>query len=275
MRVRRTGFADLTSGGPGCDGDWFRGPGDATHQVEKFDWTLNVETDPNEPAWQLPASRWTPLPLARLTSDERREEFTRQCTYCHQQGNWATRAVRSKEDWEKIFKLMARMGGIISPELRAELPDAFHAAYDEKSYVPRLTRPFVPDTPFPGPRRLRFDSQGNLWIPGFSAGLVARFDTRTREFETWKLPIDGIETPYALNVDRRTDTVRICGTSSDNLPSFDPKSEQFPVYPLPTRVTCTREIDFDAEGNVWPSNSSFPTWRIAGPGPKIIRLRPG
>ena len=77
------------------------------------------------------------------------------------------------------------------------------------------------DTPFPGPRRLRFDSKGNLWIPGFSAGLIARYSTSSGAFKTWKLPIDGVETPYALNVDRRTDTVWVCGTNSDSLISFE------------------------------------------------------
>ena len=38
------------------------------------------------------------------------------------------------------------------------------------------------DTPFTGPRRLRFDARGALWIPGFSSGVVARFDPATREF---------------------------------------------------------------------------------------------
>ena len=44
------------------------------------------------------------------------------------------------------------------------------------------------ETPFPGPRRLRFDSQGRLWIPSFSGGLIARFDPQTREFKSWQLP---------------------------------------------------------------------------------------
>ncbi|MGH7860149.1 MAG: lyase, partial [Candidatus Binatia bacterium] len=130
------------------------------------------------------------------------------------------------------------------------------------------------DTPFPGPRRLRFDSQGNLWIPGFSAGLVARFNPKTKEFETWDLPIHpkGTETPYALNVDRKTDTVWICGTNSDTLIKFEPKTGEFTVYPLPTRVTYTREIDFDDEGGVWTSNSNTPGWHIETPNPQIIRL---
>ena len=44
------------------------------------------------------------------------------------------------------------------------------------------------DTPFSAPRRMRFDSQGRLWIPGFSSGLIARFDPATREFTEYALP---------------------------------------------------------------------------------------
>ncbi|MBI4517231.1 MAG: carboxypeptidase regulatory-like domain-containing protein [Deltaproteobacteria bacterium] len=505
VRVRRIGYRDLQQHYQLGDG------------AQRLELVVTPESDPHELAWQLPSSRWLPLLLARLSSEEKREEFVRQCTFCHQQGNWATRVPRSAEDWDKIFKLMARMGGIISAELRAELPPAFNAAYDDESYLPALTQPqfvapapprgdaargvitewdighpasmqhdlavhpdgaiysvdtnqdqlyrldprtnerkayaiprgdsplggifnttgtllapnsnahvaphslqvapdgsiwvtlclgnkigrfdpkteqwqiieqqdglyphtlrfdrsgrvwytlavsnhvgmidpktgtrrtirlpartwgqalvlrltplflraarYLPmgdassageginlpvpygidiapdggvwfsqlnerrigridpdtgsikliDTPFPGPRRLRFDSKGNLWIPAFSAGLLARYALSTGEFKTWRLPIEGVETPYALNVDRRTDNVWICGTSSDSLIRFDPLSEQFTVYPLPTRVTYTREIDFDDAGGVWTSNSNFPTWQIEGPGPKIIRLQP-
>ncbi len=131
-------------------------------------------------------------------------------------------------------------------------------------------------TPFSAPRRLRFDSQGRLWIPGFSSSVLARFDPETRAFETWELPIEplGSETPYALHVDRRTDTVWVCGTNSDTLIRFEPPSERFTVYPLPTRVTYTREIDFDAQGRVWTSNSNVPSWQIEGGLPKVIRLDP-
>lgn len=505
IRVRRVGYEDFVRKGK-----------ELTAGGVELDVHLTTESDPRELAWQLPSSRWMPLLLSKLSSDEHREEFIRQCTFCHQQGSWATRVPRSDEDWQKIFKLMARMGGVISSDLRAELPAAFNAAYSDENYLKELTEPkllaprwpdaaaqdavitewdlghpasmqhdlvvhpdgriysadtnqdqlyrldprtnerkswpiprgdsplggvfgntgailapnsnshvaphslqvapdgsiwvtlclgnkvarFDPkteewkiieqeeglyphtlrfdqkgrvwytlaisnhvgmidpktgerrtirlpartwsqaaavrlapvflwlmkvlpieeppagegvelpipygidiapdggvwfsqlnerrigridpdtgsieliDTPFPGPRRLRFDSQGNLWIPGFSAGLVARYTPSSGEFRTWKLPIRGVETPYALNVDRRTDTVWICGTNSDTLIRFQPETERFTVYPLPTRVTYTREIDFDDEGGVWTSNSNFPTWQIEAGGPKVIRLQP-
>ena len=82
------------------------------------------------------------------------------------------------------------------------------------------------------------------------------------------------ETPYALNVDRERDLVWICGTNSDTLLRFDPRTESFTVYPLPTRVTYTRELDFDREGRVWTSNSNMPAWQIEGQMPRVLRLDP-
>jgi sugar lactone lactonase YvrE len=72
----------------------------------------------------------------------------------------------------------------------------------------------------------------------------------------------------------RTDDVWICGTNSDTLIRFDPMREQFTVYPLPTRVTYTREIDFDEKGRIWTSNSNLPAWQIEGGQPRVLRLSP-
>jgi streptogramin lyase len=510
LRVRRIGFRDLHVEAPNAD---------ATRTLQ-----LERETDPAELAAQLPSNRWYALVLARLDNPLQREELLRQCTYCHQQGSAATRKQRSAEEWQKVLALMGRMGGIVSSELRAEIPKLFNAAYDPAVAVPALTArmreadfapppsavvrraridewelggrastqhdivvhpdghiysvdmtqdqlyridPRVPDgartawsvpqgdlplggvfaatetpqppaanahvgphsiqvapdgalwitlalgnqlarfdpkteqwtthalrwgyyphtlrfdhrgrvwytiaasnhlgvfdpatgenrelrlpaqnftqeavlralpallwigryidirgfagesgdavtvpipygidvapdggvwfsqlnahrigrvdpdsfaiemidTPFPAPRRLRFDSQGKLWIPSFSGNLIARFDPATHEFHSYRLPIEplGSEVPYALHVERKTDTVWITGTNSDSLIRFEPKSEQFTVYPLPTRVTYTREIDFDAQGRPWTSNSNAPTWQIEGGVPKVIRLDP-
>jgi streptogramin lyase len=510
VRVRRIGWKDLvTEPGP---------PAAAPLSL-----VLEPETDPAALAAQLPSNRWLALLLEEFESPAEREQFVRQCTYCHQQGNAATRLGREDWQWEKVLTLMARMGGTLTPELRARIPGLFRAAYDPAHAVPRLsagmgradfapppppevrravidewelggrasmqhdlavhpdgrvysvdmtqdqlyrldpasgeaasfplpaeglplggvfggqnqpmpstanahmgphslqiapdgavwttlalgnrlarfdpkrerwdvhaldegfyphtlrfdakgriwftlavsnhvgrfdpaTREFttvrlpaatygqalalrllpaalwlaqrmdlsaavseggdagalpVPygidvapdggiwfsqlnqhkigrldpdsleveliDTPFTAPRRLRFDSQGALWIPGFSSSVVARFDPKTRAFEAFDLPIEpkGSETPYALHVDPRSDHVWICGTNSDTLIRFAPESRAFTVYPLPTRVTYTREIDFDAAGRVWTSNSNLPAWQVEGGFPRVLRLDPG
>ncbi len=510
LRVRRIGWRDLRREGVALqDGQW-------------LDLVLERETDPAAVAAQLPANRWYQLVLDRLDDESEREELKRQCTYCHQQGNLATRRQRDAEEWRKVLALMGRMGGLLSRDLREKVPELFNAAYDPEHAVPALTArlgepdfeppppaevrsaiveewdlggrasmqhdmvvhpdgrvysvdmtqdmlyrldptgreprqswsippgglplgghfavagpPDVPtsnahvgphslqvapdgavwitlafgnrlarfdpatqsfethdlsrgyyphtlrfdergriwftitasnhlgmfdpatntttelrlpsrtlgqalvmrmmpallwlgqrfdlrsraaegdgfdapipygidvapdgtvwfsqlnehrigrvdpdtfaiemiDTPFTAPRRMRFDSRGGLWIPGFSSNVVARFDIETREFTPYEIPVEplGSETPYALHVDRRTDDVWICGTNSDSLIRFQPKAERFTVYPLPTRVTYTREIDFDSQGRVWTSNSNVPAWQIEGGMPRLVRLDP-
>src|ERR1022692_3286252 len=84
LRVRRAGYSDLEQSAVAIP---IRSP--------EMKLTMNTLDDPNELAWQLPANRWTPLVLERLSSDAHREEFVRQCAYCHQQGSWATRVQRS------------------------------------------------------------------------------------------------------------------------------------------------------------------------------------
>ena len=139
------------------------------------------------------------------------------------------------------------------------------------------------ETPFPAPRRLRFDARGTLWVPSFSAGLLAAFDPRTQRYRTVELPTRplGGEAPYALAVHPATQDVWVCGTNSDTLMRFTPPAGDAPataaawtIYPLPTRVTYTRELDFDAAGRVWTSNSNSPSWQIEGGQPRVLRLDP-
>jgi len=512
LRVRRIGWRDLVRE-------------DVPVPEGALELVLARETDAGAVAAQLPANRWYRLVLERIEDADTREELKRQCTFCHQQGSWATRRVRDPEEWRKIVALMGRMGGMVGRELRETIPELFNEVYAPEHAVPALTeglgspgfapppppavrravidewelggrasmqhdvvyhrgeerlysvdmaqdrlyrldpaapdgaresfeipnegvplggafrskgRPIPPnsnsrvgphsiqvapdgrlwitlapgnrlagfdpegetwtihrlddgyyphtlrfddrgriwytiaasnhvgmydpatgdereirlpaptlgqevtmrllpvflwigrhvdirslaaeseeattmpvpygidvapdgavwfsqlnahrigrvdpddfsveivETPFPAPRRLRFDSRGRLWIPSFSDSRIARFDPETRDFREWALDMpDAVgETPYALNVDRRDDTVWICGTNSDSLIRFEPERERFTVYPLPTQVTYTREVVFDGRGRVWTSNSNSPAWQIEGGMPRVIRLDP-
>jgi virginiamycin B lyase len=132
------------------------------------------------------------------------------------------------------------------------------------------------ETPFPAPRRLRFDARGRLWIPSFTSGRIASFDPATGQFEEIPLPTQPLagETPYALAVNPITQHVWVCGTNSDSLIRYEPEARRFTVYPLSTRVTFTRELDFDAEGRVWTSDSNSPAWQIERGQPIVLRLDP-
>ncbi|MDX1734336.1 MAG: hypothetical protein R3228_08210 [Halioglobus sp.] len=133
------------------------------------------------------------------------------------------------------------------------------------------------ETPFVTPRRLRFDSKGNLWVPSYAEGTITRFDTAAMAWrETHVIPVEplGSEVPYAVFVEPGTDHVWITGTQSDSMIRFAPETGEWTIYPLPTLVTYTRELDMDRQGNVWTSHSSSPAWHVEDGIPKVTRLNP-
>ena len=125
--------------------------------------------------------------------------------------------------------------------------------------------------PFRGPRRLHVAADGIVWVPGFGSGVFASFDPKTEEWKVYDLPDAENQIPYALNIDPKGD-VWICGTGSDTLHRFDPKTEDLVEFRLPSRVTYTREIEFDALGNVWTCNSNAPARHTERGYGSIIKL---
>ncbi len=133
------------------------------------------------------------------------------------------------------------------------------------------------ETPFPGPRRLRFDSKGNLWIPAFSGDRIVRYDPVSKTFEHFPLPTHspGTDAAYSLTVNKNTDDIWISTTNTDTLIRFRYSAapgKRFTIFPLPTRVTYTREIDFDDRGRIYSSNSNLPLQQVEGGLARVIRL---
>ena len=94
-------------------------------------------------------------------------------------------------------------------------------------------------------------------VQGFGSGVFGRFDPKTEKWKVYDLPDAENQIPYALNIDPKG-YVWICGTNSDSLHRFDPKTEKLVEFRLPSRVTYTREIEFDEDGNLWTCNSNGP-----------------
>ncbi|BFM17358.1 carboxypeptidase regulatory-like domain-containing protein [Maricurvus nonylphenolicus] len=132
------------------------------------------------------------------------------------------------------------------------------------------------ETPFVGPRRLRSDSKGNLWIAAFPESMVVKFDPKTETFHNFPLPVQplGSETPYSLNVDRKRDIVWVNGNTSDALYSYDIDQDHWSHYPLPKRVTFTRDVEITPQGDVYTTSASFPSWHIEDAQPTLIHIQP-
>lgn len=119
------------------------------------------------------------------------------------------------------------------------------------------------DTPFKGPRRMRFDKNGILWIPSFDEGVLMRFDPKTEQFENIKLPVlseNEYEVPYALNIHEHTGDVWIAANNSDRVLRYIPGEKRFVSYPMPSRVVWFRDFEFTEDGQVCTSNSNLPAY---------------
>jgi streptogramin lyase len=132
------------------------------------------------------------------------------------------------------------------------------------------------DTPFKGPRRLRIDKQGGIWIAAFPESQIAKFDQEKEIFQLYDLPVEpfGSETPYSLNIDHSRSIIWVNGNTSDSLYAYYYKEERWQHYPLPKKVTFTRDVEIAPDGTVFTTNSSFPSWHIEDAQPTLIVLKP-
>jgi len=129
------------------------------------------------------------------------------------------------------------------------------------------------EPPLTGPRRLRFDAVGMLWIPAFGDGSIVRLNPTTMEYTTYALPTladNEIEAPYAVAVHPETQEVWVTANMSDRVFRFFPKEERFVSYPLPTRGTYMRDIIFLPDGRVCGASSPVPAVAVVEDGMQAI-----
>ena len=103
-----------------------------------------------------------------------------------------------------------------------------------------------------------------------------RFDQEKEEFEFFDIPVKpiGSETPYSLNIDKSRNIVWVNGNTSDALYAYYFKEDRWQHYPMPKRVTFTRDVEIAPNGMVYTTNSSFPSWHIEDAQPSLIVLDP-
>lgn len=124
------------------------------------------------------------------------------------------------------------------------------------------------DTPVRGPRRMRFDDEGILWVTGYSEGELARIDV-SDDFSSkvYLMPsfAENIRVaPYALGVHPLTQDIWINENMTDRIYRFIPGEERFVVYPMPLAGTYTRDMTFSADGQVCSSNNPLPPAALEG-----------
>jgi streptogramin lyase len=134
------------------------------------------------------------------------------------------------------------------------------------------------DTPIRGPRRMRFDERGILWITGYSEGQLARVDV-SKGFDAvvYDMPefARGMRpAPYALGVHPQTQDIWVNENMTDRIYRFIPEQERWVVYPVPLSGTYTRDMTFTGDGQVCMSNNPLPPPALEGAVLEIICLDP-
>ena len=134
------------------------------------------------------------------------------------------------------------------------------------------------DTPIKGPRRMRFDQDGILWVSGFSEGQLARVDvSKGFDATVYDMPefAEGYRpAPYALGVHPLTQDIWLNENMTDRIFRFIPSEERWVVYPVPLSGTYTRDMTFTPDGQVCLSNNPIPPPALEGSVLEIICLDP-
>jgi virginiamycin B lyase len=123
-------------------------------------------------------------------------------------------------------------------------------------------------TSYSGPRRFEVDQDGIVWIPGYAANLLVRFDPKTRGFREIRLPIpDAV--PYIVRAEPGSRALWIGTAAADVLLRYDSGTGKFETYPLPSRGALIRHLAVDPRNrDVWAAYGAVP-----GIEARIARLR--
>ncbi len=91
-------------------------------------------------------------------------------------------------------------------------------------------------------RRLDIDSEGIIWFVNSTLGKIGRLDPKTGEIKQWDSPSGSNSHPYALAVIDDVVWYNESAMRPDALVRFDPETEKFQSWAIPTGVGIIRNM---------------------------------
>lgn len=145
---------------------------------------------------------------------------------------------------DRVVKVDNRTGDsteiVVGP--RRDLP--FITPFDLEAYTKLRQGANVGTPQMKGPRRGGGDTQGNyVWFGEFQGNSLLRVDIRDNSTKEYPMPVP-YSNPYAAVVDKNHN-VWINILSADRVSRFNPSTEKFTEYSMPTRGTEVRHIGVD------------------------------
>ena len=106
-------------------------------------------------------------------------------------------------------------------------------------------------------RRLALDSEDMVWFVNSAKGRIGRLNPATGEVKEWASPSGPTSHPYAIAVIDDVIWYNESGMRPDQLVRFDPKTETFQSFAIPSAVGIVRNMFVTREGNLLIHQSSM------------------
>jgi virginiamycin B lyase len=100
------------------------------------------------------------------------------------------------------------------------------------------------------PRRIAITSNDVLWYSDYSRGYLGRFDPATGKTTEWPSPGGPKSQPYGIAAVNDILWYSEAGVQPNTVVRFDPKTEKFQTWKIPSGGGVVRNIDVTKEGNL-------------------------
>jgi virginiamycin B lyase len=100
------------------------------------------------------------------------------------------------------------------------------------------------------PRRVAITSDDVLWYSDYSRGYLGRFDPASGKTTEWPSPGGPRSNPYGMAVVKDVIWYSEAGVEPNTIVRFDPKTEKFQTWTIPSGGGIVRNIDVTRDGNL-------------------------
>lgn len=107
----------------------------------------------------------------------------------------------------------------------------------------------LPD-PASRPRRIAVDSQDRIWYTDYARGYLGRLDPASSEVKEWASPAGTKSQPYGIEVIDGKVWYSESGVQPNTVVMFDPATEKFQTWPIPSGGGVVRNVSVTKDGNL-------------------------
>lgn len=100
------------------------------------------------------------------------------------------------------------------------------------------------------PRRIAITSDDVIWYSDYARGYLGRFDPATGKMSEWASPGGPRSQPYGIVSIKDVLWYSEAGVNPNTIVRFDPKSEKFQTWKIPSGGGVVRNVDVTRDGNI-------------------------